>query len=94
MSWTSENITALIEGVQQHPNLYAVKSIDYHNKHKRSLSLNQIAAMINRANTTPADVQKKWNGLRSTYATERRKLSESMKSGCGSDDVSNFYFKN
>lgn len=52
MSWTTEQIERLIEGYSNHPQLYAVKNPDYHNKNKRQIALNNILESLQRPGTT------------------------------------------
>jgi hypothetical protein len=68
-----------------------VQHKNYHNKTLRNESLSKISEVLAnslRPYTTAADVQKKINGLRNIYTTERRKVLASLKSGQESDQVS------
>lgn len=91
--WTNSQISLLLETIQEHKCLCEVKNKDYHNKIKRNAAFEELAIILSsiRENTTPADCVKKWNGLRNTYATERRKYIESLKSGAGEENVSTKY---
>lgn len=90
MNWTTDQISLLIEGYSKYRPLYVVKDKDYHNKHKRNLCLQNIVDTLSviRPETTVEDVQKKWTGLRNTYATERKKCLASQGTGTGEDEVS------
>ncbi|XP_031347596.1 uncharacterized protein LOC116173955 [Photinus pyralis] len=83
MSWTHEQISCL------NPCLYVVKDKNYHNKHVRNAALLTILNNIKpiRPVTSEADVQKKFHGLRTTYANERRKHLASIHSGMAENEV-------
>ncbi|KAL1490127.1 hypothetical protein ABEB36_012867 [Hypothenemus hampei] len=70
MTWTNEQISLLIETYERYPCLYFVKHKDYHNKHLRSLALTEVAKELQtlRPTCTEQEVQKKFLGLRTTYA--------------------------
>ncbi|XP_031329503.1 uncharacterized protein LOC116160451 isoform X2 [Photinus pyralis] len=89
MSWTHEQIGALIDLYKLHPCLYVVKDKNYHNKHARNAALQNIVEDIKHIipSTTEADIQKKFHGLRTTYANERRKYLSSIRSGMGENEV-------
>ena len=57
----------------------------------RQTALTSILDIIRavRPQTTVAEIQKKWNGLRSTYIAEKKKVDDSTRSGSGVEDVSN-----
>ncbi|VEN45120.1 unnamed protein product [Callosobruchus maculatus] len=89
MSWSNEQTSLLIELYETYKCLYAIKHPDYHNKHKRSAAIKAIveALKVGRPTATEQDVQKKFLGLRTTYAHERRKVLDSLRSGMGEDEV-------
>uniref|UniRef100_A0A1Y1MXA0 MADF domain-containing protein n=1 Tax=Photinus pyralis TaxID=7054 RepID=A0A1Y1MXA0_PHOPY len=89
MSWSNDQVSLLIEQYQQHECLYFVQHRDYHNKNRRNAALQQICEKMNqiRPNTSIHEIQKKWNGIRNTYASERRKSIASSRSGAGSEDI-------
>ncbi|KAL1516370.1 hypothetical protein ABEB36_000289 [Hypothenemus hampei] len=89
MSWTNEQIVVLIESYKKHQCLYEVKNKNYHNKHIRNLALQEILQNVKkiRSHTSYAEIQKKFQGLRSTYAIERRTVLQSLRSGIGEDEV-------
>uniref|UniRef100_A0A6P7HB35 Uncharacterized protein LOC114348529 n=1 Tax=Diabrotica virgifera virgifera TaxID=50390 RepID=A0A6P7HB35_DIAVI len=84
MSWSTDSIILLIEGYESNPCLFNVKHMDYHNKHKRNVALNNLSEMLGK---TISDIQKKWNGIRNTYSAERRKVLDSQKSGAGVSEI-------
>ncbi|CAH1966655.1 unnamed protein product [Acanthoscelides obtectus] len=89
MSSSSEQIALLIELHEKHTCLYIVKHPDYHNKNKRSMATAQIVEGLKdvRPNVSGEQVQKKILGLRTSYAQERRKVFESLRSGMGEEEV-------
>lgn len=89
MSWSAEQVSKLIEEYEKNVILYDTKSPKYHNKCLRQRAIESIkyALQVSRPGVTEVDIQKKINGIRNTYASERRKYIESTKSGAGTDEV-------
>ncbi|KAF2879567.1 hypothetical protein ILUMI_26592 [Ignelater luminosus] len=87
MGWTQDQILTIVQGIEKHRNLYVVKDPEYHNKNKRRSALETIVQELNIPGVTVNDIQKKWNGLRTTYAQEKRKVLASMGTGTGEDEA-------
>uniref|UniRef100_A0A1Y1MH02 MADF domain-containing protein n=1 Tax=Photinus pyralis TaxID=7054 RepID=A0A1Y1MH02_PHOPY len=89
MSWSNREVRVLIEEVQKYPCLYLVKSANYKNKHARNEALASIvkALLPLRPGVCENDIKAKFNGIKSNFFSEHRKVLASQKSGAGSDDV-------
>ncbi|KAF2894086.1 hypothetical protein ILUMI_12096 [Ignelater luminosus] len=75
MEWTQDQILTIVQGIEKHRNLYVVKDPEYHNKNKRRSALETIVQELNIPGVTVKDIQKKWNGLRTIYAHEKKESS-------------------
>nr|CAI5842497.1 unnamed protein product [Callosobruchus analis] len=93
MSWSREQVQALIEQYRQNPCLYAVRSAAYKNRHARQAALETIHANIAalRPSVTMAEIKTKFQGLRSTFTAEHKKYQSSLRSGAGTDQVCIIY---
>lgn len=94
MSWSHDQVVALIELYREKPCLYNVKSAQYKNKHMRASAYESILNDLKtvRPGTSIQEIKAKVNGLRTNFLTEYRKHMKSMKSGSGQDSVSKFCF--
>lgn len=84
------NIKTLLALYEQHPCLYAIKCIDYHNRNKREIALQLIAQSyeeITKESITTDNIKKKINGLRAQYLEQRQKIKQSKASGASTDDI-------
>lgn len=90
-TWTKEAVQILLDAYKNEPCLYEMKNPNYHNKNLRYDSLKRVCAMVNtvRPNTTEKDCSIKFYNLRSQFNSENAKVRASMKSGIGTENVSN-----
>ncbi len=72
MSWSLEQVFALINTYQKHPCLYNVKHKLYINKHAGNNALYQIEREIDqiRPRTSKCELKVKFSGLNNTFPTE------------------------
>ncbi|CAL1671891.1 unnamed protein product [Lasius platythorax] len=85
-----ENVKILIMLYEQHPCLYVIKSVDYHNRTKREKALQMICDQyehMTQQSLTPEIVKKKINNLRFQYLEHLNKIKQSKASGVSSNDV-------
>lgn len=84
-----EFIVECIQLYRELPCLWNVKSKQYHDRDKKNTAyetlLSKYKEMFPQANKD--DVKKKFNSLRTNYRKELKKHLQSMKSGCGTDDI-------
>uniref|UniRef100_A0A1Y1KVA1 MADF domain-containing protein n=1 Tax=Photinus pyralis TaxID=7054 RepID=A0A1Y1KVA1_PHOPY len=88
--WNQDHTKTLIQLYEQHECLYLISSVHYKNKTKRRMALEEITTNFNNLCNTDVTwdvIQKKINGLRTTYTSELNKLKKSEHSGAGLDDV-------
>ncbi|KAK9719192.1 Alcohol dehydrogenase transcription factor Myb/SANT-like [Popillia japonica] len=90
MSWSRQQVELLIEGFQNNPCLCDVKAKNYKNKYARNEALKNILEMVLpiKKDVTINDLKTKWNGLRTNFLHEHKKVIGSTKSGCGKDEAS------
>lgn len=90
-TWTKEAVELLIDAYKNEPCLYQTRNPNYHNKTLRCDSLRRICAIINtiRPNTTEKDCSIKFYNLRNQFNSENAKVRASIKSGTGTENVSN-----
>lgn len=90
MAWTTDQVTCLIEAYRKNPSLYMVKHPQYHKRDARQAAMESVVKELEilRPQTNTTEVLKKWNGLRNTYITERRKYINSIHSGMDKIEVS------
>lgn len=80
----------LVQLYEQHPCLYVVESVDYHNKVKRERALSTITKEFNNltgVEHTVEDVTKKIHGFRTQYSENKNKIKKSINSGAGTDEI-------
>ncbi|XP_029159103.1 uncharacterized protein LOC114931291 [Nylanderia fulva] len=85
-----DNIRTLLLLYQQHPCLYVVKSIDYHNRIKREKVLQTICDQYTEITEQPLTIEiakKKINNLRSQYLDYLNKIKQSKASGASTDEI-------
>lgn len=85
-----DNIRTLLLLYQQHPCLYVVKSVDYHNRIKRENALQIICDQyteITKQPLTKKIAKKKINNLRSQYLECLNKIKQSKTSGASTDEI-------
>lgn len=75
---------------EQHPELYDVRSQQYHNRNLRQAALQDICEDLNRmhlTNLTIPEISKKIHGLRTTFFQELNKIKKSECSGTSLDNI-------
>ena len=79
----------LINLFEEEPSLYDTRHEFYLNKHARTKYLKCIALKFYtvRPGTTVAQVKSKWNSLRRHFNSEQLKVTQSKKSGEGTDNI-------
>lgn len=85
-----DNIKTLLLLYQQHPCLYIVKSVDYHNRIKRETALQMICNQYTEITKQPLTIEmakKKINNLRSQYLDYLNKIKRSKASGVSTDEI-------
>ncbi|XP_069675804.1 uncharacterized protein [Periplaneta americana] len=88
-SWPREVVCELIQLYELNSCLYAVGSLDYHNKMKKNNAYEEIARQISRLRpgTTAEDIRSKINGLRTQFMAEKGKIKKSQQNGSSSDEI-------
>ncbi|MCL4130342.1 UNVERIFIED_CONTAM: hypothetical protein GTU68_064100 [Idotea baltica] len=81
--------TEFIEIYKENPCLWKIKSKEYSDRVKKNAAYDLLVEKLKEkdANATRELVTKKINNMRSSFRKECKKVSSSMKSGAGSDDV-------
>ncbi|GLV42910.1 uncharacterized protein CBL_08547 [Carabus blaptoides fortunei] len=89
MSWSREQVQYLIDLYKCKPCLYAVKTVNYKNKHARNAAWNEIYTSLKdvRPATTINEIKNKINSLRTNFSAEYRKIIKSKNSGAGTDEL-------
>ncbi|KYN27984.1 hypothetical protein ALC57_02608 [Trachymyrmex cornetzi] len=85
-----DNVRTLLLLYQQHPCLYIVKSVDYHNRIKREKALQIICNQYTEITKEPITIEiakKKINNLRSQYLDYLNKIKQSKASGASADEI-------
>ena len=88
--WTKPQMSALAKAWSEHRCLYEVKSPMYHNRNLRKATLQKVREAVNieRPNVSIEICKSKFHSMRNSYNNERKKVTESSKSGAGAGDVS------
>lgn len=89
-TWSREIIANLISLYEQHPELYDVRSQEYHNRNLRQIALQEICDDLNRihlTNLSIPEISKKIHGLRTTFFQEVNKIKKSECSGASLDTI-------
>lgn len=90
---TKENerkfILECIDVYRELPCLWKITSADYSNRSKKEAAYSTLLSKYQERyeNATKEDVKRKFNSLRTNFRKELKKISQSEKSGAGTDDV-------
>lgn len=93
--WSNDQIEALIDAYKEELCLYATNMARYHNKHLRGEAIFRVyqTMMGVRPTTSTKQCANKFHNLRNQFNIEHAKIKASVKSGTGTDDVSNIIYK-
>ncbi|XP_018577741.1 uncharacterized protein LOC108916036 [Anoplophora glabripennis] len=82
-------MTDFIEVYKSLPCLWQIKSKEYSDRNKKNAAYQKLIEKLKeaKADANRDFVIKKINSLRSSYRKEKKKVSESLKSGAGTEDV-------
>ncbi|KAF2887713.1 hypothetical protein ILUMI_18460, partial [Ignelater luminosus] len=88
MSWAHKQVQVLIDSYQQWPCVYAVRNPLYKNKHARKRAFQAIESAIKtvRPHTSIAEIKSKFQGLKTNFLIEYKKVESSKTTGTGEDD--------
>ena len=90
MAWSNDNLEKFIELYRSYPCLWKVKSDEYRNRSLKNRAYDKLIEFCKSAvcpNANKDFVIKKIQGIRGSFRKEPRKLQETLKSGCGEEDV-------
>lgn len=76
-----------VELYENEPVLWNPQDLKYHKREARDAAASRIASQLGIEHFTAKHVVIKFKNLRSSYLQEVKKIKESSKSGCSSDDV-------
>ncbi|PIO12720.1 hypothetical protein AB205_0160940 [Aquarana catesbeiana] len=76
-----------IDKYRELPCLWQVRHPQYNNKQKRQAALEKLLELVKPVTATIPYLKAKIGGLRSTYLRERKKVTDSQRSGAAADDV-------
>lgn len=85
--WSSETTLKFIQEYKTHECLWDFKSTVYRDKHRRDAAYIKLVEAMGLPNFGVTEVKNKIKNLRSTYNQEKKKITDSKKSGSGKNSV-------
>lgn len=85
--WGEDTTVKFVQEYIKHECLWDVRNELYKNKQKRQAAYLEIQEVMAIKDFGQKEIAQKIKNIRSTYSQEKKKISESKKSGAGSSDV-------
>lgn len=85
--WSERDTVRFVELYEAEEALWNFKLDDHRNKDARNAAILRIIHNLNIQGLTIQDINTKINNIRSTYSQEKAKVTKSMGTGSGADDV-------
>lgn len=90
VKWSVDNITVFLECYEKHELLWNIRHVNYVNKQKRESAMMNLKVELEELGVQVPDLaflRARIKAIKATYRNEVLKISESKKSGAGTDEV-------